>query len=123
MPNEELVANFGRVRDRWDALGVSLALLAEQLAFQTIADVLPGAARIEVRGEINEDWLPILRIQRVLSGAGDVLFDVAEGYDDRRVGDAIDRVNIDYLDLLIDLTGDLYLGNHTLELETLRSSG
>ena len=45
------------------------------------------------------------------------LFDATEGHDDRRVEDAIDEVNADYLDLLLDLTGDLYMGNHTLEPE------
>lgn len=115
MPNQELVAEFNRTRDQWDALGLALAPLAEQLAFHTVADVLPGATVIEVRGEINEDWLRILRIQRVLSLTGEVLFDIGEGHDDRRVEDAIDLVNADHLDLLIDLTGDLYMGNHTLD--------
>ncbi|KAA0232296.1 MAG: hypothetical protein JJLCMIEE_03549 [Acidimicrobiales bacterium] len=115
MKNQDLVANFRRTRDQWDALGLALVPLAEQLAFQAVADVLPGAAVIEVRGEINDDWLRILRIQRVLSGEGDVLFDVAEGHDDRRAEDAIDEANAEYLDLLLDLTGDLYMGNHTLE--------
>lgn len=46
-----------------------------------------------------------------------MLFDVAEGHDDRRVEDAIDEANADYLDLLLDLTGNLYMGNHTLETE------
>lgn len=117
MSNQNLVAEFRTTRNQWDALGQALAPLAEQLAFETVAGVLPGAAVIEVRGEINEDWLRILRIQRVVSGEGDVLFDVAEGHEDRRVEDAIDEANAEYLDLLLDLTGDLYMGNHTLEPE------
>jgi polysaccharide pyruvyl transferase WcaK-like protein len=117
MPNQDVVAEFRRARDQWDALGQALAPLAERLAFQTVADLLPGAAVIEVRGEVNEDWLRILRIRRVLSGEGDVLFDLTVGHDDPRVEDAIDEANADYLDLLLDLTGDLYMGNHTLEPE------
>ena len=35
----------------------------------------------------------------------------------RRVEDAIDEANAEYLDLLLDLTGDLYLGNSAFELE------
>jgi hypothetical protein len=54
----------------------------------------------------------------VLSGEGEVLFDVA-GHDDRRVEDAIDEANADYLDLLLNLTGDLYIGNSALELELI----
>jgi hypothetical protein len=100
-----------------DGQWVCRAPLAEQLAGATVADVLPEAQIIEVRGEINEDWLRILRIRRVFSGRGDVLFDVAEGDDDRRIEDTIDQVNADYLDLLLDLTGDLYMGDHTLEPE------
>lgn len=115
MPNQDLVAEFKRTRDQWDALGVPLASLAQRLAIETVADALPAAEVIEVRGEINEDWLRILRIQRVLAPTGAVLFDVAEGHDDRRVEDAIDAVNAEYLDLMLDLTGDLYMGNHTLD--------
>jgi hypothetical protein len=84
MPNPDLTAEFERTRDQWDALGQALAPLAEKLAVNTVADVLPGTKVIEVRGETNEDWLRILRIQRVLSAGGAVLFDVAEGHDDRR---------------------------------------
>ena len=115
MPNQDLVAEFRRRRDQWDALGLALAPLAEQLAFQTVADVLFGAAVADVRGEMNAAGRRILRSQRGLSGEGDVLFAGPEGHDDRRVEDAIDETNADYLDLLLDLTGDLYMGNHTLE--------
>lgn len=114
-PNQDLVVTFERTRRDWDALGQTLAPLAEQLAIETVADVLPLASAIEVRGEINEDWLRILRIRRVLSVDGEVLFDAREGHEDRRVEEAIDEANADYLDLLMDLTGDLYMGDHSLE--------
>lgn len=84
---------------------------------ETVADVLPDATLIELHGEFNEDWLRTLRIRRVLSATGEVLFDVAEGHDERRVEDAIDEVNYEYLDLLLDLTGDTFMGNSTIELE------
>jgi hypothetical protein len=115
MPNKELADEFERTCEQWDAHGQALIPLAERLALETVADVLPGTKVIEVRGEINEDWLRILRIQRVLSGTGDVLFDIAEGHDDRRVEDAIDDANAEYLDLLLDLTGDTYMGNNAFE--------
>lgn len=114
MPNQDLVAEFRRTRNQWDALGQALAPLAERLAFETVADALSGVQAFKVRGEINEDWLRILRIQRVLSEEGEVVFDAAEGHYDRPVEDAIDEANADYLDALLDLTGDLYMGNHTL---------
>jgi hypothetical protein len=117
MPNQDLVAEFESRRDRWNALGQALAPLVEQLAVETVAEVLPGATLIELHGEFNEDWLRTLRIRRVVSVAGVVLFDAAEGHDDRRVEDAVDEVNHEYLDLLLDLTGDLYMGNSAIEVE------
>lgn len=61
----------------------------------------------------------MLRASRVLDPAGAVLFDAAEGHDDPQVEEAIDLANIEYLDLLVDLTGDTYLGSHTIAVETL----
>ena len=115
MPDQALVAEYRRSRQQWDALGVALAPLAERLAFETVAGILPETASIEVRGEINEDWLRILRIQRVLSDSGEVLFEVGEGHPDRNVEDAIDEANAEYLDLLLDLTGDALMGPGTIE--------
>ena len=117
MPSPDLVAEFELTRDQWDALGQALASLTERLAVETVADALPGAKVIEVRGEINEDWLRILRIQRVLSATDEVLFDATEGHDERRVEDAVYEANTEYLDLLLDLTGDVYMGNSAIELE------
>ena len=48
-----------------------------------------------------------------------MLFDVAEVHDDRRVEDAIDEVYHEYLDLLLDLTGDTFMGFSTIELELI----
>lgn len=84
------------------------------IAVDTIADVLPGAGELEVLGEVNEDGLPILRIQRVVRMDGSVLFDIETGHEDRAVEDTIDQVNSEYLDLLLDLTGDDYMGRKTI---------
>lgn len=65
---------------------------------------------LDVYGEINEDWAFALRIQRVRDGEGRVVYDAGKGHDDPVVEDAIDQVGVDYLDLLLDLTGDEYLG-------------
>lgn len=112
----ELEAEFNRVLDQWQALGNRLGELAEQLAIATLVDVLPGASVIEVHGEFNEDWLRTLRVRRVLSADNTVLFDVEEGHDDRRVEAAIDEVNFECLDLLLDLTGDTYMGSAAIRL-------
>jgi len=112
----ELEAKFSRVLDEWQALGRTLAELAERLAIDTLLDVLPGASVVEVRGEFNEDWLRTLRVRRVVAADSTVLFDVEEGHADLRVEAAIDEVNTEYLDLLLDLTGDAYMGATTIEL-------
>jgi GAF domain-containing protein len=92
-----------------------LAPLAGRMAMAMVADVLPDAHTIDVHGEMNEDWLPILRIRRIRDADGRVLFDVSEGHEDPIVENAVDTANTEYLDLLVDLTGDEYLGNGTIE--------
>lgn len=116
MVDPDLEAEFGRVLDEWQALGRALAKLTERLAIETLVDVLPGASAVEVHGEFNKDWLRILRVRRVLTPDGTALFDVEEGHDDPRVENAIDEVDYEYLDLLIDLTGDIYMAASTIEL-------
>ncbi len=80
------------------------------VALATIGDVLPGAEVLETKGEMNEDWAFTLRIQRVLDRDGTVLYDVTVGDDDRRVEDTVDTVEHEYLDVLLDLTGEDYFG-------------
>jgi hypothetical protein len=54
-----------------------------------------GSGRlIEAFGELKEDWIPTLRIQRVLIVGGEVLFDVDAGHVDRAVEDEVDTVNL-----------------------------
>ncbi len=102
--------------DEWQALGRTLAELTERLAIEKLVDLLPGASAVELHGEFNEDWLRTLRVRRVLSADNTVLFDVEEGHDDRRVEAAIDEVNFECLDLLLDLTGDTYMGSAAIRL-------
>lgn len=115
MVDPELEAEFSRVLDEWQTLGRTLAELSERLAIETLIDVLPGAVVVEVHGEFNEDWLRTLRVRRVLAAGSTVLFDVEEGHDDPRVEAAIDEVNSEYLDLLLELTGDTHVGASTIE--------
>lgn len=116
MADQELEAEFSRVLEEWQSLGRALAGLAERLAIETLVDVLPGASVVEVHGEFNEDWLRTLPIRRVLTTDGTVLFDVEQGHDDPHVEAAIDEVNTEYLDLLLDLTGDAFMGASAVEL-------
>jgi hypothetical protein len=110
----ELEAEFNRVLGEWQTLGSSLAELSQRLAVESLAEVLPGASVVEVHGDFNEDLLRVLRVRRVLGADGTVLFDVEEGHEDSRVEHTIDEVNTEYLDLLLDLTGDTHMGATTI---------
>lgn len=116
MVDPELEAEFSRVLGECQSLGSALAALSERLAIETLGDVLPGAANVELHGEFNEDWLRTLRIRRVVTANGTVLFDIEHGHGDPRVEAAIDEVNTEYLDLMIDLTGDAYMGASMIRL-------
>ncbi len=115
MPDAALAAQFRRSRADYEQAGLVLAPLTARMALETVADVLPATSALQVRGEYNEDSLPILRIERVLNQAGGVLYDAAEGHSDPRVEEIIDQVNTEYLDLLLDLAGDAYLGSATID--------
>jgi hypothetical protein len=115
MPAQELVVAYERARGRHATATRELTDLLVRMALATLADALPGATTIEAVGEYNEDWIPMLRIRRVLGRNGAVLFDVEVGHVDRGVEDAVDRVNTEYLDTLVDLTGDEYMGPVTID--------
>jgi hypothetical protein len=90
--------------------------LVERMALQSVAEVLSGATTLEVHGAHNEDLLPTLRITRVRDASGHELFDVDAGHENQRVEAMIDRVDTEYLDLLLDLTGDQYMGTGAIDL-------
>jgi hypothetical protein len=115
MPEAHLLADYDKARRRHRAALEELVPLLRRLALGTLADVLPGVATVEAHGELNEAWIPTLRVQRVLDADGRVLFDVETGHPDRAVEDAVDLVDIEYLDVLIDLTGDEYMGHAVID--------
>jgi hypothetical protein len=55
---------------------------------------------------MNEDWIFKLRIQRVLDSHSCVLYDVTIGHEDHQVEDTIDTVGCEYVDLVLDITGE-----------------
>ncbi len=120
MPSADLIEAFDRARGAHMAATQALVPILARVALETVRDVLPGAARLEAVGELNEDWLQILPIRRVLDDGGVVLFDMAVGHDDTAVESTIDEVNIEYLDPLLDLTGDDFMGEHVIDAETVR---
>lgn len=115
MPSKSLIEAFDGASDRHAAAVAELVPLLVEMALTTVAEVLPGAEVLETEGEMNEDWLLTLRVQRVLDGNSRSLYEIADGHDDASVEETIDRVGSEYLDLLLDLTGDEYLGNKTIQ--------
>ena len=114
MPDTQLVARYQDALSHHQASLDELASLSRQLAVATLAEVLPGTSVIEALGQLDEDWVPRLRIQRVLDEDGRTLFDIDVGHPDRAVEDTVDLVDIEYLDVLIDLAGDEYMGRVTI---------
>lgn len=87
----------------------ALVPLTIRMAQAAIAALVPGAHHLEVRGELTEDGLPTLHLERVLNKQGDVLLDVAL-VRDVATDNAIALAEQHYLDALLDLTGDEYMG-------------
>lgn len=108
-------AEFEAVLVQYTAAGERLAQLAEQLALAEVRTLLPEAAVVEVHGWMNEDWLKVLRIRAVRSDTGTTLFDVEAGAEPE-IEDALHEIGTELLDLLVDLTGDAFMGTYTLEV-------
>ena len=116
MPSQSLIEAFTAAQERHSAAVADLVLLLMEIALTSVAEALPSANVLETEGEMNEDWLFTLRIQRVLDADGGVLYDVGIGHDDPEVETRINEVGFEYLDLLLDLTGDDYLGRTTVSV-------
>lgn len=106
-----LQAQFDDARARYDQARVELERVTIRVLLASLADVLPTSASVVAFGEVDEDGIPRLRTQRVLAGDGSVLFDVDAGQADRSVEDAVDNVDVELLDVLIDLRPDAYSGH------------
>ena len=116
MPEPDLVAAFDVAHDRYVESVDHLVPLLIRMAVGRVQDALPTTHVLQAEGELTEDWIKTLRIRRVLDRSSAVLFDVTVGHDDQQVEDAIDEVNAEYLDFLMDLTGDTYMGQVTIEI-------
>lgn len=113
----DLAASYEAALVRYRDAVRALVPLLRRMAISALASVLPGAAQLVTFGEVNEDALSILRIRRVLDGDGGVLFDVDRLDATREVEDRVDLVGNEYLDRLLDLTGDEYYGEHRWSAE------
>ncbi len=111
MSSPSLIEALDAAQQRHSEAVAELVPLLIEMALATVTEVLPGATVLETEGEMNEDWLFALRIQRVLDANGGVLYDINLGHDDPEVENRIDEVGFEHL----DLTGDAYLGRKTIE--------
>lgn len=109
-----LIEAFDAARAHHTAAVDALVPLLIEVAFACVTAVLPGANMLMVHGELNEDWAFTLRVQRVLDREGGVLYDIGVGHEDPAVEDTVDQVGVDYLDLLLHLTGDAYFGHSSI---------
>lgn len=110
MVAQELKAQFDAARARYGEDRAELERLTIRMAIETLLEVLPGATTIVALGDVDEDWIPRLRTQRVLASDGSVLFDIDVGDTSRAVEDAIDYVDIELLDVLADVDAETYSG-------------
>ncbi len=106
-----LRAQHAAARSRYDDALSELERVTIQVAIVTLADVLPGAASVVAFGDVDEDWIPRLRTQRVMAADGAVLFDANVGHPERAVEDAVDYIDIECLEVLIDLRPEAYSGD------------
>jgi hypothetical protein len=113
----DLAASYEAALVRYRDAVRALVPLLRRMAISALAPVLPGAAQLVTFGEVNEDSLSILRIRRILDGDGGVLCDVDRLDATREVEDRVDLVGYEYLDRLLDLTGDEYYGEHRWSAE------
>lgn len=116
MPSQSLIEAFDAAQRRHAEAVADLVPLLVAMVLTSVAEILPAATVLETEGEMNEDWLFTVRIQRVFGASGEVLYDVEMGNDDPEVETRIDDVGFEYLDLLLDLTGDDYLGRKAVAL-------
>ena len=115
MPSSSLIEAFVAAREGHTAAVADLVPLLVDIALATVAEVVPGAEILETEGEMIEEWLFTLRIQRLLTDEDAVLYDATGGHDDP----AVEDVGVEYLDRLLESTGDDYLGRKRLRRVTV----
>jgi hypothetical protein len=116
VPSASLIEAFDAACARHSAAVAELVPLLIEMTFEFVTEMLPRADVLVVQGEMNEDWAFTLRVQCVLDRQGGVLYDIEIGHADPAVEDTIDQVGVDYLDPLMHLTGDKYLGRSSITL-------
>jgi hypothetical protein len=117
-PDHELRERFQMLLDRQAEIRSGLLEKLPAVVIDLLREGLPGTIAVEIHGEVNEDWLTIARVERVLGRGGTLLFDAAAGHPDRHVEDLVDEVGSELLDILVDLAPDTYLGRHTLRADS-----
>lgn len=110
----QLLREYERLLAEHRSSTAALARVIPALAIERLHEALPLAAALVVYGDLNEGFVPRLRIRRVLDADGVTLFDVEVGHEDPAIESLVDEVNIEVLDVLNGVTNGAYLGEHVL---------
>ncbi len=74
MPSADLIEAYRSAREAHRRAVDDLVPLLERIAVEAVRDWWPDANELELHGEYDSDWAPTLRIQRVISLDGRVLY-------------------------------------------------
>lgn len=90
----------------------ALEVALMEMASSAIGRAVPAATSVEVQGELNLDGAWTLRISRILGPAGEVLVGPL-GECDASIVEVLEEIETDFLDALMDATGNRLVGVHT----------
>jgi hypothetical protein len=101
--------------DALDADGeAALVPLLKRMAVATVRGRWPDAKELELHGEYDADWIPDSGFS-ALSPSTVTCCTTERRFADDGVDRMIDEVGREYLDLLLDLTGDDFIGEQSIE--------
>lgn len=99
-----------------------LIRVTEQLAFEKLAAVFPGAHTLKMLGdEEGSEFSPRCRLQKILNRDGRVLFNVEDGAETGAQEETVDEVDTELFDVLIELAFEEYIGECEITAESVAS--
>lgn len=113
---------MSEVKDRWDAAVTSHGKTARELenaAYPYVGELVrkhfPKAVLLGLFGQMNEDYVNVLRADRLVLADGSVVGDIVDGVvneDFEAMAEEVEEV----LSWLIDLSPDSWFGEHEIEV-------
>lgn len=114
MPTGTTIYAHSQTREAYYRARNEYALTLERMAAEAILELFEKADSVVLQGEDSYDSGPILRIQRILDNAENVLWDVEDPDEDFE--DQLSEIEHEFLDALIDITGDDWYGENSLDI-------